>query len=211
MEAGDLAAAASLHGRELPHGFLTQLGVRFLRQYLRTFLEVPGGVAVVVEDPHGSVAGFVVGSVRNGHHRAALRSCWRHLLPAALLAMVLRPGVLVRFLRTRAGRYARSVLGSRRPTSPDSSISPERPTGDAPMAAVAVLLHVAVEPSSRGQGYGRLLVESFLDSARTAGCAGARLVSFGDTGAFYAETGWQRLHARQDGDGRQVVSYAHDL
>lgn len=201
---GDLPAAAQLHAVELSAGFFAQLGPGFLRVYLSTFLDTPGAVALAAERVDGGFAGFLVGSTAAGHNRAALRLHGGRLLPAALRAIVLRPRLLVHFLRTRAFRYVRGVAGVLRRRRPASG--PAASTG-----RPAVLLHVAVNPDDRGRGVGAALVQAFVDAARAAGCARAVLVAFGGDKDFYLRQGWQRLASREDDDGRLVVTYGRHL
>lgn len=204
----DLRAAAALHARELPEGFFAQLGPGFLRHYLATFLDVPGGVRLAVEDEHGMLVGFLVGSTRDGHHRQALRRHGRTLALAALLSLLRRPAVLLQFLRTRAMRYARTGVRAVR----GGAVAHETGAGTGrPVAGrTAVLLHVAVAPSARGRGVGAALVRGLETAARRDGCRRAVLVAFGDK-AFYERVGWQRVSARRTDTGQDVVTYRREL
>lgn len=200
----DLAAAAALHASELPDGFLAQLGSRFLRRYLATFLDTPGAVALGVAGDTGELSGFVVGSTRRNHNKTALRRHARLLLPAGAAALLIRPWLVLPFLRTRARRYLRAAVDLLRRTP-----SPATAAGGAPIR-VAVLLHVAVHPAQRGRGLGAALVGAFADASRDAGCTRVLLVAFSEND-FYLRLGWNRVTARQDDDGRLVVTYALDL
>lgn len=204
MIEADLGVCAALHARELRDGFLAQLGPGFIRRYLATFLGTEGAVALVAEAGDGQPAGFVVGSTRHGHNRAALRDHAGPLLRAAVVGLCRHPQLVVPFMRTRAKRYARTALRQRRrgaaPASPE--LSPSR--------APAVLLHVVVAPAHRGKGAGAILVGSFVEAAKTAGAQRAALVTFSDSG-FYSRLGWQRLAERRDADGQLVVTYGLEL
>jgi len=202
MTGADLRAAAALHASELPEGFLAQLGPRFLRQYLATFLDTPGGVAVVVDDEHGDLVGFLVGSTRDGHHRAALRGHAGVLVLSALRSLAVRPVVLLQLLRTRAGSYLRALGRTSRG-------SPSEPTRQR-RVRTAVLLNVAVSPQARGRGAGASLVRGFEAAARADGCGRAVLISFGDK-AFYEHLGWDRVSARRNSRGQDVVAYRRSL
>ena len=195
----DLRAAAALHASELPDGFFAELGPRFLSRYLATFLDAPGTVALAVDGPDGTLAGFLVGSTRDGHHRAALRRHGRSLALAGALALLARPGLAWRFLRTRAGRYVRALR--RTPSSVTAAPAAGR---------TAVLLHVAVAPEQRGLGLGAALVRGLEQAARRDGCDRAVLVSFGDK-PFYERLGWERGPARRNAVGQDVVTYRRTL
>lgn len=208
MAGRDLLAAARLHAQELPDGFFARLGTPFLQRYLATFLDLPGGVALSVDGDGGELVGFLVGSTRDGHHRAALRRHGPALLRAGALGLITRPALLLAFLRTRARRYAGlgfTALRRRRATVP------ARVPGPAPTRRrTAVLLHVVVAPSARGRGAGAALVRGLEVAARRDGCDRAVLVSFGDK-PFYERLGWTRQSARRNAGGQDVVTYRRDL
>lgn len=202
MTSADLAAAAALHVGELPEGFLAQLGPRFLQRYLATFLDTPGGVALVVDDQHGELAGFLVGSTRDGHHRAALQRHARVLVLSALGSLAVRPVVLLELLRTRAVSYLQALS---RPARQPPSVSTQQRG-----VRTAVLLNVAVCPQARGRGAGAALVRGFEAAARADRCGRAVLISFGDK-EFYEHLGWDRVAARRNTRGQDVVTYRRSL
>ncbi len=191
----DVADLARLHAAGLPDGFFARLGPAFLAAYLRTFLEGPDGVALVARDGD-EVIGFVVGATRARQHsrwmvrRRGLRLAWR-----AMLAMLVRPAVLVTFLRTRFGRYVRGLV---------RRLVPRPVTGppDGGREDLAVLLHVVVDVDARGRGVGGTLVERFVDELRDRGVSEVRLVTDADegAGALYRRLGWTRLRDRRRDD-----------
>ena len=195
----DLRAAAALHASELPDGFFAELGPRFLSRYLATFLDAPGTVALAVDSADGQLVGFLVGSTRDGHHRAALRRHGRSLALAGAFALLTRPALTLRFLRTRAGRYVKALR--RTPVSVPATSAAGR---------TAVLLHVAVAPEQRGLGFGAALVRGLEQAGRQDGCDRAMLVSFGDK-PFYERLGWQRGPVRRNVGGQDVVTYRRTL
>ena len=204
-----------MQARELADGFLAQLGPGFLRAYLQTFLDTPGAVALAADNAEGQFTGFLVGSTAAGHNRIALRRHWKRLLPAGAVALLSRPRLLLPFLRTRAVRYVRAAATALKPRRPAvTEVASERttePTTAGGPSRPAVLLHVVVGPDERGQGVGAALVQAFVDAARKAGSARAVLVSIGGEKDFYLRQGWQLLAAREDDDGRVVVTYGRKL
>jgi ribosomal protein S18 acetylase RimI-like enzyme len=214
----DLRTMARLHRTHLPGGFFARLGRGFLRAYHATFLASPLAVALVVTDPAGtSPAGFLVGTLRNrAHYRWVLRRAGPTLAVRFAAALGCRPRLAWLFLRTRVGRYLRWLgryplqrWGNRAGATP-ASASPPTETGARP---VAVLTHVVVDEALRGRGAGRRLVDAFVDAARQAGAAEARLVTDVDGGAarFYEQLGWAAVEDRSGADGVVVREFVLPL
>ena len=158
MRCSDLRFAAALHRQCLPHGLFPDLGIGFMARYLFTYATSPFGLALIAE-LDGNRIGFLVGSFDERSHRShVVRQHGTYLAIRAATAMLLRPTVAWRFLRTRLARYA--IGFARRRLGPSSAA-----TSASPVSRTAVLAHVAVAPSSRGSGAGSGLVRSFLDRA----------------------------------------------
>lgn len=202
MRPEHVAFAARLHAQELRGGFFARLGPRFLRHYLGAFVDAPGAVALVVMAGPEKPVGFVVGSTVPGFHRLLLRRQWRTLLPAAAVALVLRPAALWAFLRSRAVKYLRALRATpRADAASEATVRAVVPT--------AVLLHVAVLPEARGGGAGAALVDAFTTKAREAGCGRAVLLAFGEM-PFYERLGWT-VQERRRREDQTVVTYGRDL
>jgi ribosomal protein S18 acetylase RimI-like enzyme len=207
----DLRAIARLHRRCLPDGFFARLGPGFLRRYHASFLASPLATALVVAGPDGDPSAFLVGTLRNrAHYRWVMQRHGVGLATRMLLALWVRPRLAWVFARTRVGRYVRWVLRypfrHRRTAAASPGADAAEPAA-APVTApqpVAVLTHVAVDEAARGNGAGRRLVEVFVDRAREAGAAEARLVTDVDGGAsaFYERLGWSLVGER---NGESVV------
>jgi GNAT superfamily N-acetyltransferase len=185
----DVAVIADIHGRLLPHGFFADLGPRFLRAYHRSFMASPHAVSMVACCGE-QVAGVIAGAMdATEHQRYVIRHHGPRLLAAGAVALVLRPALLMRFLTTRLGRYARGLLRAVKPAGAGG----ERPTSDGPPGPVAVLTHVAVDPAMQGGGAGSALVGAYVDEVRRDGRAERiELVTLAEEGAsgFYERLGW---------------------
>lgn len=202
---------ADLHVHELPHGLFPRLGRRFVQRWHRAHVDSSFGVgAVALED--GVPVGFVLGSTdRRAHVAWLLAHRRRALLVAGALALAVRPAVLAEFLRTRAGRYARRLLG-RAPQPPtEGTTGPDDAPGDAPGGGpVAVLEAVVVVPGARTRGIGTRLTAVVVDAARAAGAARVDLVTkagAGGAAGFYERGGWQRVGSHVDRDGDEVHTF----
>lgn len=197
MTGADLRFVALLHRRCLPHGLFPALGPRFLRAYLHTYAASPFGLAYVAL-LDGAPVGYLVGTLDEGAHvGVVLRRHGLRLGVLGLVALVVRPRLAWRFVRTRARRYlAAGTRLIRSRTEPSAS------QGSA--GRVAVLSHVAVSAAARGTGVGGALVERFTQDARSSGATAARLLTKADAGGasgFYERLGWCASGVVTDRDG----------
>ena len=203
MDAEDLAFVVEQHLHHFPDGFFARLGPRFLREYYRGFLTGPSARTAVAE-VDGRRVGYLVGVTDPAAHRDhVVRRHGRGLALRAVAAMLLRPWLAVRFLRTRAGLYARKLL--RRRGRDSTSAASSRTVG-----RTAVLTHVAIEPSAQTQGIGSTLIQDFQRRAAEAGCDRLTLVTAsGDDGAgpYYRRRGWSAVSERCTPDGLRLTTY----
>ncbi|WP_218566389.1 GNAT family N-acetyltransferase [Vallicoccus soli] len=213
LRPADLPWTAATHVRLLPHGLFPRLGGAFVRRWHLGHRTSPYGVALVAERD-GRPVGFLVGAVDQRRHVAWTLEHERLALALrGVLGLALHPAVLAVFVRTRLVRYARRLLplpaapasggGASRPATPASA--PAGPAGEP--APVAVVAAVVVDPTARGTGAGRLLVEEFLARSAAAGTARAELVTLAGAGGasdFYAALGWQALEEHPNRDGELV-------
>lgn len=202
----DLAFCASLQAETLPHGFFAQLGHRFVRAYLATFLASPHAIGLVVTVREAPV-GMVVGVLRPGPHaRWVLRRRGVRLAVLGVAALAVRPQPALRFVRTRLGRYRRALRRAHTPV-PDASAAS---AGDGP----AVLSHIAVAPGAQGAGFGAQLVAAFLGDVLAAGCERVVLTTLaGEAGAagFYRRNGWHEDGEVIGFDGQRMIGFSLEL
>src|SRR3546814_11976374 len=104
MNEHDLVRAARLHREHLPHGLFPSLGERFLRRYLRTYLNTPTAVALAIEGEHG-MFGFLCGTVdRRAHRGHVFRAHAASLVRGGVFPLTSHPEVATLFVRPRGGR-----------------------------------------------------------------------------------------------------------
>lgn len=195
----DLSEVVRLHLELLPHGFFARLGQGYLRVYHRSFMTSPFAVSLVAYRDDRLV-GFVAGALdAHRHQQWTLRRFGSRLLVSGVLALVRRPQLGWEFLTTRTGRYVRGVLRAVRPAG--SSRAAVTADDSLPAGPVAVLTHVAVDPSDQGRGSGSALVDSFIEQVRAAGTRRVELVTLCEDGAsaFYERLGWSAVgeHERE--------------
>ena len=196
MTAADLTFAADLHAEALPDGFFVALGNSFLARYYEAFVASPHAVALLAsvdDEPHG----VLVGTTNDAdHYRWVLRHRRLPLARAAVRALLTEPMLGIRFLRTRAGRYARGATRLLRRGARTTSASAAGPTTGA-------LTHVAVTSASRDNGVGTALVEAYIEAARGRGSRRLRVATRADGGAgdFYRRLGWSSAGSSRNLDG----------
>lgn len=206
----DLSEVVRLHLELLPHGFFARLGQGYLRVYHRSFMTSPFAVSLVAYRDDRLV-GFVAGALdAHRHQQWTLRRLGSRLLVRGLFALTLRPQLAWEFLTTRTGRYVRGVLRAVRP----AAASPTAATTDdsVPEGPVAVLTHVAVDPSDQGRGSGSALVDSFVQRVSAVGTARIELVTLCDDGAspFYERLGWSAV-GEHEREGARFRRFTLDL
>ncbi|MCK9872366.1 GNAT family N-acetyltransferase [Nocardiopsis dassonvillei] len=204
MELRDVPVAVRLHRLNLPTGFFVELGDHFLERYYRTFLTSPAAVALIAE-VDGSPAGFLVGSLDEvvHHHHMLQLERWR-LARAGMMSLLVRPELTVRFVRTRARRYARGIRRSNAGTNTDQEAR----------FRTGVLSHVVVEEHTRRAGVGALLVERFAAIARLHGTRRLRLYTSYDNEPakrFYERLHWESQENQADMDGKLWTPFTLDL
>jgi GNAT superfamily N-acetyltransferase len=201
-----------LHVDLLPMGVFPSLGPRFVRRWQRTFVDSRYGVGYVVTDPAApgdGIVGFLLGTTDHPAHVTALLANRRAIVSLALAgtaALLRRPRIAARLLRSRAWPWARRLL-TRRPAAPVRA----QPASPGPLAVLSAL---AVRPELRGSGIGAGLVARFLAQARRAGATQAELVtSTGPGGAagFYERLGWDAGPNELTRDGDSVCTYRCSL
>jgi len=201
----ETALSADWHVRHLRHGFFPQLGRDFVRRWHRTFVDTPAGRAEVAERD-GAVVAVLLGAVDQAAYVTQVIAGHRWpLVRRAALALLLRPRTAGRFVTTRAGRYARRLLRRGAADGP-AAPRPQGPQGGS--RPVVAVVHVLItDPTARGSGAARALVERFSVQARTAGAESVEIVTVdGEGGAagFYRRLGWTDLGAKPDKDGVAV-------
>ena len=202
VEASDLGFVVTQHLSHFPDGFFAKLGAEFMREYYRSFTTCSGAVALIADRGSGPV-GFLAGSLDPAEHRRQmLKQHGKVLALRAVKAMLLHPALAVHFLRTRAARYLRRLMG-RAPSSPPAS-----------SGRFGVLHHVAVEPTVQSQGIGSTLITHFEAMAADAGLTSLTLATVaGPSGAgdYYVEKGWTRVEEHRMPEGRSVVTFTKNV
>lgn len=201
MDRQDTQATAVLHASLLPDGFFARLGPGFLRLYHRSYIESPYALALTA-GIGASVDGFLLAVIDQGAHGAwVVRRFGVRLAVRGLAALLLRPGLLGLFVRTRLARYARGLWRRRRPVPDGSQPRTQR--------SCVVLSHIAVAPANRGSGLGAALVTQMEREAQARGATGVVLLTAenGPGSAFYSRLGYRNDGATRGADGGQWLRF----
>jgi GNAT superfamily N-acetyltransferase len=200
---GDIEFCASLHAQALNTGFFISLGPTFLRAYYESFLASPYA-RFYVATVKGHPVGMLVGLLRpRAHQRWLFRRRGFVLAVLGTGAMLTRPLLTLKFLRTRARSYRQRWRSSQGDGDETAESSRE-----------AFLRHVAVLAGARGAGIGRQLVRTFCDDAARDGCARVGLTTFageGEVRNFYLANGWVETGRREDIGDQEILAMAFDL
>lgn len=137
MSRGDLAAVVQVHKGAFSGFFLEQMGAPFLRQYYATVLAYQPNLSLVAVDESGKVVGFAAGFLNPTAFYAHLRRRRIRFVPAIILALLRRPGLL------------QGILNNSRRVS----------TGGVQEARTGELASIGVHAA--GSGVGSKLLETF--------------------------------------------------
>jgi ribosomal protein S18 acetylase RimI-like enzyme len=143
----NLDEIVAVHKAAFPGFFMTQLGLRFLKEYYRCVVECGYGI-LLVEKENGLCLGFVAGFTSPAAFYQELSRRRGRLAIAVFSRVAARPWrlpiLIANYRRTREG--ARPKLG----------------------ASTAELSSIAVLPSVGGRGVGSRLVCEFIEAAKIA-------------------------------------------
>lgn len=207
-EQSEVSDTARLHVRHLPLGLFPQLGRRFVARWHRAHVQSPHAVVLVAVTPGTDggqrISGFLVGATdRQAFRDELLTRHRRSMLTCGAVALIGRPRVLLRFLRTRLRPYLSRLRPVRAPVSV--------PPGAVRLAPIADLTAIAVSPELRRTGTGSRLTDEFLRRCEHAGATKVELTTVADSEesiAFYTRTGWTALRSHTARDGRLVQRFA---
>lgn len=189
MSASDVDAVTAVHLAAFPGFFLSFLGGRVLREIYRAMVADEESIAFVATEGE-RIIGFVAGSMSGGVYRRAARRRWFRFGLASLGALMRRPWIAPRLLRSFFAPTAPAVEG-------------------------APLIALAVDPRVQGSGSGKLLTRAFIDEARRRGARAVVLTtdrSGNDAvNAFYRAQGFQVAREFVTPEGRDMNEYILDI
>jgi ribosomal protein S18 acetylase RimI-like enzyme len=172
----DAAACARLHRNGIPTGFLSSLGLPFLRELYRAIPICSAGFGYVWAEGGPEILGFVACAQRTGQLYKQVLLRRGPFLLISVSRFLVRPAAVRRMLQTL--RY------------------PAAAPSDLPAAEV---LASAVARRARGRGVGRALLKAALAGLAARGCAAARVAVWDrneGANAFYRRCCFALAHTR---------------
>lgn len=143
----DLDAITRVHLASFADSLLSGLGPAVLRVHYGLMLRFDQSILLVAES-RGKLVGFAAGVVDSARFcRMMKANKWRYAFPA-LLGLVRHPSLLIRVLEN-----TRRVVRPQQPAHASSETSCE-------------LCEIAVDPQFSGRGWGKRLLQAFVESAR---------------------------------------------
>lgn len=140
----DIGEIVSIHIKTFRNFFMTKLGPNFLSKYYRIVLDYPKSIFLGVKY-EGKIIGFVAGFLDPYEFYSLMSKRKVYFLPDIILSILKNPLLIVRVL------YNFKRVNS---ISRGNEIS------------TVELASLAVDPQYLGKGFGKLLVQSFLDTAK---------------------------------------------
>jgi N-acetylglutamate synthase-like GNAT family acetyltransferase len=187
----DIMSIVTVHHLAFPGFFLTQLGDSFLCRYYRLVRDYPGGILLVAETPENAFLGFAAGFLDPSRFYSLMKKKTIELGASTIPALIKNP-----FLLRRLFQNFRSVAASSQ--KPDSPLLCE-------------LSSIAVLPKAGQKGYGKTLLEAFLDRARSWRAQEVYLTTdaFDNENAnlFYLRSGFILSETFESVKGRRMNKY----
>jgi ribosomal protein S18 acetylase RimI-like enzyme len=189
MRREQIPGVVSVHLVSFEGFFLSFLGPAFLRELYTSLVEDPSGMCLVALEKD-QVVGFVAGTSRSsGVYSRLLRQRFLRFGLAAVPAILKRPAILPRLMRSITG--------------PDGGSAPDPDRG--------TLMSIAVLPSCQGKGVGQELVRAFLKQASREGLREVDLTTDKHdneaANSFYEQIGFRKVRDFTTPEGRVMNQY----
>lgn len=151
----DVKQVVAVHIESFEGFFLTSLGVNFLKTYYSSCIKSKQTIGFGLFDDKGDLLGFAIGArCASGYHKKILMDNLYLFIFSIFKILLTRPSVFLRLLLNL----------NKSPNKNDKK-------------DYAELLSIAVLPSLKGMGYGKLLLEKFEVRARNIGISSCVLTT----------------------------------
>jgi len=194
--ADDLDDVVAMHIAAFPGFLMSLLGPSFLRKYYQSVLDSQGHIFVGAFRPEGQLVGFIAGFANPPEFYRLFRRRKKQMMAAAFFHVAFRPAIWKRVLENMRQVQTRGHVAD----------GADR---------IAELASLAVDPESPRRGYGRLLVNVFLQHARQRCLQRVTLTTDAadnePVNAFYRRMGFCCSGTFQRAGGRVMNSYSYEI
>lgn len=152
MEYSDVKDVSLIHQAAFENFFLTTLGLKFLETYYKACLKNSQTIAYCAEDSKGKIVGFATGTLlAKGYHKTIFLKNWFFFLASLAISIVKKPSILIRLAKNLEKNERNDDKGD-----------------------YAELLSIGVNPSCKGGGVGKALLNIFCQEVKNKG--GSKIV-----------------------------------
>lgn len=194
---------AKLHAESIADGFLSTLGVVFLKYLYHGIASAPGsGVLVAVDEDGGTLLGFI--SYTNN-----VSKCYRHVLRSCFIQLIfaLFPNII------RFSIYKKIFETLTYPFRQNKCVSVNSDRDKDSLVIRPELLSMAVNAKARGKGIGRMLVKHMEEELVLMGCFNYYVVTNAideRSNGFYQSCGASLVHQFEN-HGKPMHEYYKDI
>lgn len=193
----DIPEIIKIHQQAFPGFLMTLLGPSFLYAYYKTVLDHGDHIFLVATDNRSKVLGFVAGFATPAKFYQLLGSRKRKMMLSAAAYVALRPHLWMRILENMSMvRQRSSVPGG----AADGSIE---------------LASIGVDPTGGRRGYGKTLVNSFIEQAQHSSAAVIDLTTDAlnnePVNNFYTNLGFLLTKTSERAGGRKMNHYRYEI
>lgn len=147
MVFSDVKEVSLIHQAAFKNFFLTTLGIRFLETYYEACLTNDNTIAFCALDNNGKIVGFATGTLlAKGYHKSIFLRHWFVFLASLAISIVKKPSILIRLARNLEKNERKDDKGD-----------------------YAELLSIGVDPSCKGGGVGKTLLNFFRQEIKKRG------------------------------------------
>lgn len=190
--ATDCTEIVQVHLAAFSGFFLSFLGPRFLKTFYLGLISDPSGIAILAENEN-EIVGFVAGTTEpGGFYKRLIKKSWFKFLIASFGAVVKKPSIIPKLFRAFS-----------------------KPNETLPAEKCATLMSIAIAPNTQGRGYGKKLINQFIEEAKLKGCLSVNLTtdSVGNEAAnrFYEGIGFELFREFTTPEGRKMNEFLYHI
>lgn len=144
MESSDVKEVSLIHKAAFKSFFLTTLGIRFLETYYKACLSNSQTIAYCALDSDGRIVGFATGTLlAKGYHKSIFLKHLFVFLSSLAISIIKKPNILIRLAKNLEKNEREDDNGN-----------------------YAELLSIGVDPSCKGGGVGKILLNIFCQEVK---------------------------------------------